>query len=197
METILSLLQAASTALEAAKNLMEKLPQTPAPAVPQQPQAPMKAEENWESASDGWPVEQLSFDAEAATFVPIEAETEAETEPVVPVVPVEAVVPIEPKVKKDKRIFAKLNEALPFGTSVTLTSLGDAWTAVFTPEGFKMGDSPPFKSPMAFTRAHANRITDAHPNETKPGNGWDWIKIEGGEHAGKTIGQLYNEHFAH
>jgi hypothetical protein len=176
-QAILSLLQAASTALEAAKKLMETQTQTPAPAVPQTPQAPMKAE-NWESVSDGWPAEELDFEAEAeqpATFEPV----------------------VEPKVKKDKRIFAKLNEALPFGTSVTLTSLGDAWKAVFTAEGFKMGDLPPFKSPMAFTRAHANRITDAHPNETKPGNGWDWIKIESGEHAGKTIGQVYNEHFTH
>lgn len=76
MDTILSLLQAASTALEAAKNLMEKLPQTPPPQQPQAQQAPMKAEENWESASDGWPVEQLNFDA---TFVPVaEAEVAAE-----------------------------------------------------------------------------------------------------------------------
>jgi hypothetical protein len=185
MQAILSLLQASATALEAAKRLMETLPQTPAPAVPQTPQAPMKAEKNLESASD-WPVEELNFEAvtvEAVVPVEVEAVT-VEAEP-------------EPKAKKDKRVFAKLNEALPFGTSVTLTSLGDAWTAVFTPEGFKMGDSPPFKSPMAFTRAHANRITDAHPNETKPGNGWDWIKIESGEHAGKTIGQRYNEHFTH
>lgn len=60
-QAIFSLLQAASTALEAAKKLME-MQQTPAPATPQQPQAPMKAEENWESVSDGWPAEELDFE---------------------------------------------------------------------------------------------------------------------------------------
>jgi len=103
----------------------------------------------------------------------------------------------ETKPKADKRVFAKLSEALPYGTKVSITSLGDKMTAVFTTEGFKVGDLPAFKSPMAFTRAHANRITEAHPKETKPGNGWDWIKVEEGEHMGKTIGQIYSGHFAH
>jgi hypothetical protein len=61
-QAILSLLQAASTAREAAKKLMEA--QTPAPAMPQTPQAPMKAE-NWESVSDGWPAEELDFEQPA------------------------------------------------------------------------------------------------------------------------------------
>jgi hypothetical protein len=62
-QAILSLLQAASTALEAAKKLMET--QTPLSSPPQTPQAPMKTEENWESVSDGWPAEELDFEAEA------------------------------------------------------------------------------------------------------------------------------------
>ena len=128
---------------------------------------------------DGWP----NYEVE----VP-EREAVAETGP-------EAVP--EAKPQADKRVFAKLGEALPYGTKVSITSLGDKMTAAFTTEGFKVGDLPAFKSPMAFSRAHANRITEAHPKETKPGNGWDWIKVEEGEHMGKTIGQIYNGHFAH
>lgn len=198
---ILALLQASAKALDAAMLLMQEM----------QPSSPIT--QVWESASDGWPEDELDFEETAEPFIPIEEafvpiETVAEpaAEPVAEPV-AEVSVPFmgtvsgfnesEHKAKKDKRLFSKLNEALPFGTSVSVTSLGDVWTAVFTPEGFKMGDLPPFKSPMAFSRAHANRITDAHPKETKPGNGWDHIKVGTGEHLGKTIGQLYNEHFAH
>jgi len=126
---------------------------------------------------DGWP----NYEVEVPDAV---AETVSEAVP-------------EAKAKTEKRVFAKLGEALPYGTKVSITSLGDKMTAAFTTEGFKVGDLPAFKSPMAFTRAHANRITEAHPKETKPGNGWDWIKVEEGEHMGKTIGQIYKGHFAH
>ena len=172
--TILALLQASAKALEAAMALMATMPQ----ADVTMPQADV-TESQADAASIGWPEEVIPAD----TFVPIEVE--------VAVVPEAAAT-----VKKDKRIFTKLSEALPFGTTVSITSLGEAWKAVYTEEGFKMGDLPPFKSPMAFGRAHANRITEIHPKETKPGTGWEWIKIDDGEHIGKSIGQVYNEHFA-
>lgn len=179
--TILALLQASAKALEAAMALIATMPQADV-TMPQadatEPQAEA-TESQADAASIGWPEEVMFAD----TFVPIEVE--------VAVVPEAAAT-----VKKDKRIFTKLSEALPFGTTVSITSLGEAWKAVYTEEGFKMGDLPPFKSPMAFGRAHANRITEIHPKETKPGNGWEWIKIDDGEHIGKSIGQVYNEHFA-
>jgi hypothetical protein len=109
---------------------------------------------------------------------------EAEAEPVA-----------EPKVKKDKRVFSKLPAALPFGTKVSITSSGDTMSAVYTQGGFKVDDVY-FQSPMAFGRAHASRITEAHPKKTKAGNGWLWITVDDGEHAGKTISQVYDEHYA-
>lgn len=178
--TILALLQASAKALEAAMALIATMPMPEAKADVTIPQAEA-TESQADAASIGWPEEVMFAD----TFVPIEVE--------VAVVPEAAAAAT---VKKDKRIFTKLSEALPFGTTVSITSLGEAWKAVYTEEGFKMGDLPPFKSPMAFGRAHANRITEIHPKETKPGNGWEWIKIDDGEHIGKSIGQVYNEHFA-
>ena len=111
-----------------------------------------------------------------------------------PVKPLAPQVAAQPVSKKEKRDFSKLSAALPFGVPLSITSGGDKWITEYTSEGFKMGDRL-FKSPMAFGRAHADRITDAHPKATKPGNGWMWITAEEGEHKGKTIARIYDEYY--
>jgi len=97
-------------------------------------------------------------------------------------------------VKKNKRVFAKLGEALELGTTVRIVSGGDKWVGTFTNGGFKIGEQF-YKSPFAFGKAHAQRITEAHPTPTKPGNGWEWIVVDSGQHAGKTIGEVYDARF--
>jgi hypothetical protein len=178
--TILALLQASSKVLEAAMNLMEAPACTPSSP----PCSPPPETDN--ASVDGWPNYEVELDLDAMEVDENAMEVD------------EVLVPQpepEPKVKKDKRVFSKLPAALPFGTSVSITSSGDTMTAVYTQEGFKVGEVH-FPSPMAFGRAHASRITEAHPKETKAGNGWVWITVDDGEHAGKTIGQVYDEHYA-
>ena len=53
-----------------------------------------------------------------------------------------------------------------------------------------------YTSPAALSNAHASRITEAHPNPTKPGNGWEHIRLADGPKEGKTIGDLLNEYRA-
>lgn len=102
----------------------------------------------------------------------------------------------EPALKKrPARVFSKLEEALPFGTHVSITSGGDKWCGIFKEGGFQVGGAF-FKSPYAFGSAHARRMTDKHPAPTKAGNGWLWIMVEDGAAAGKTIAEVYDAHFA-
>ena len=102
--------------------------------------------------------------------------------------------PAAKSVKKNKRDFAKLPEALELGTIVGVMSGGDKWVGSFTNGGFKMGEQF-YKSPFAFVKAHSQRITEGHPTPTKPGNGWEWVVVESGPHAGNTIGEVYDAHF--
>ena len=97
-------------------------------------------------------------------------------------------------VKKNKRIFAKLGEALEFGTPIHIVSGGDKWIGIFTDGGFKIGEQF-YKSPFALGKAHSQRITGAHPTPTKPGNGWDWVMVDSGPHAGSSIGEVYDTRF--
>ena len=90
------------------------------------------------------------------------------------------------------RKFSRLHEALPFNTHVYVESCGDRWNAVFTENGFVIGDKT-YKTPGAFCKAHASRITLTHLHPTKPGNGWDHVKIDA---TGKTIGEIYDIHFS-
>jgi hypothetical protein len=109
--------------------------------------------------------------------------------------PVVQPVVVAEAVKKAKRNFAKLGEALEVGTTVRIVSGGDKWVATFAKDGFKVGEQF-YKSPFAFGSAHAQRITETHPAPTKAGNGWEWVMVEDGPHAGKSIGQVYDAHFA-
>jgi len=90
------------------------------------------------------------------------------------------------------RKFSRLYEALAFNTNVYVESCGDRWNAMFTENGFEIGDKT-YKTPGAFCKAHANRITLTHLHPTKPGNGWDHVKIGA---TGKTIGEIYDTHFS-
>lgn len=195
--TILALLQASSKALEAAMSLMEAPACTPPCSPPASPPVSPPPEAD---AVDGWPNYEVDLKLDAMEvdelLVPQQPMEVDESQAVaVPVAEPEAEAEAEPKVKKDKRVFSKLPAALPFGTNVSITSSDETVRAVYTQEGFKVGDMH-YTSPMALSRVHASRITEAHPKETKPGNGWVWITVDDGEHSGKTIGQVYDEHYA-
>jgi hypothetical protein len=99
------------------------------------------------------------------------------------------------KKRADARIFAKLAAVLPEGTPLSLTSTGDRWDGAYTKDGLIFQDKA-FKSPLAVTKAHAERITERHPKSTKPGSGWLWLKVEDGPYKGKTLGQAYDAHYA-
>jgi hypothetical protein len=91
--------------------------------------------------------------------------------------------------------FSRLSSALPYNTLVSVMSCGVKWLAVYTENGFER-EGAVYKSPYAFTSAHASRITDEHPKKVEAGSGWVWIRVENGEHAGKTIAEVYDLHFA-
>ena len=93
------------------------------------------------------------------------------------------------------RIFAHLPEVLADGTKLSLTSRGERWEGIFT-NGKLAFQGNLFKSPWAVVNAHARVISESHPEATKPGNGWVWIKIEDGPHAKKTLAQAYDAHFS-
>jgi hypothetical protein len=98
------------------------------------------------------------------------------------------------ELRKGQRNFAKLHLALPYGTSLSLSSRGVTWALRYTERGFEREDIV-FKSPTAVTTAHARLVHEGHPAETHPGNGWVWLKVAEGEHEGKSIANVYDAYF--
>ena len=93
-----------------------------------------------------------------------------------------------------RREFNKLNEAMPYGTAVYVESLGERFAATYIPQGFvNQVCSVIYASPYAMSEAHASRITAIHPQPTKPGNGWLWVKLAATD---QSIGEAYDAHFA-
>lgn len=99
---------------------------------------------------------------------------------------------LQGKQKKESRSFAKLKEFQKPGTPIYVESLGDRWDGAITSEGFLM-DGICYKSPTALCKAHAERITDAHPKATAPGSGWKHVRIASN---GKSIGEMYDAHYS-
>jgi len=98
--------------------------------------------------------------------------------------------------RADPRIFAKLVAVLAEGTKLSVGSAaGDRWEGAYTKEGL-IFQGRAFKSPMAVTKAHAERITERHPKVTKPGSGWVWLRIENGPYKGKSLSQAYDAFYA-
>ena len=130
-----------------------------------------------------------------STLPPINPEHE---EPVLPASPPPEPVAEEASPQTSSRAAARdivrLSEVMPYNTEVYVESLGERITATFTPQGFvaTVGGTL-FKSPTAICKAHAQRITLIHPRPTKPGSGWDWVKVAS---TGKSIGETYDAHFA-
>ena len=107
----------------------------------------------------------------------------------------------KPVAKAKSRTLTQLLECLPIFSAVYLESLGDRWTARFARNadghlGFYSEQEVFYTSPDAFSKAHASRITEAHPNPTKHGNGWEHIRVGDGLSKGKSIGNLLNEYRA-
>jgi len=108
---------------------------------------------------------------------------------------------IQPVPASIKRALPELLDCLPLYTQVYIQSLGDRWTARFARNadghlGFYSEQEVFYTSPIAFSKAHASRITEAHPTPTKPGNGWEHIRVGEGANEGKSIGKLLDEHRA-
>lgn len=81
---------------------------------------------------------------------------------------------------------------LASGTPIFIESLGDRWEGAFLVSNSVptfLFNGTEYTSPAAVCKAHAARITEAHPKTTKPGNGWDYIVVAA---TGKTIGELYD-----
>jgi len=119
------------------------------------------------------------------------AQAQEESEGEAPVASVTGVTAVPKKARAASRDASKLSEILPEGTPLSLTSTGDRWDGSFTKEGFIFQDKL-FKSPLAVTKAHADRITERHPKATQPGSGWVFIKVEAGPYKGKSLGEAYD-----
>jgi hypothetical protein len=92
------------------------------------------------------------------------------------------------------KIEALCSEVLDSSTTISVESLGDKWTGTVVPEGFLVNGTL-YTSPHALGKAHASRITDNHPQPTKPGSGWAYIMVESGKHKGRSIKEAFDAHF--
>ena len=93
-----------------------------------------------------------------------------------------------PKVPKPRRDISKLS--LPYGTTLRIGA-GDPWDMVYEKEGFYI-DEVLYKTPYAVGLAHSKRITEKHPKETKPGDGWFHIKVTSGQYKGIRLDRVYD-----
>lgn len=120
----------------------------------------------------------------------VQAEPESEPEPEAARMP-----------KAPKRSLDELRKCLPLYSPLYIQSLGDRWNVRFALNdkgelGFFDEKEVFYTSPAALSKAHASRMTEAHPNPTKPGNGWEHIRLAYGPNEGKSIGDLLNEYRA-
>lgn len=129
----------------------------------------------------------IAEEAQAAAQAYAQEESEGEAL----VASVTGVTAVPKKARAPSRDASKLTEILPEGTPLSLTSTGDRWDGVFTKDGFIFQEKL-FKSPLAVTKAHSDRITERHPKATQPGSGWVFIKVEAGPYKGKSLGEAYD-----
>jgi hypothetical protein len=148
--------------------------------------------------------EQQAFDDLAGSVLAEEAAAAAEAEEVIDLTGEDEAAPAQggggaaPAAKKaraDPRSFAKLAAVLPEGTPLSLNTSDLRWDGVYTKGGLVF-QGRVFKSPYAVCRAHAQRITERHPNATKPGSGWKWLEIQHGPFKGKKLGEAYDAHYS-
>ena len=90
--------------------------------------------------------------------------------------------------QKPRRDISKLS--LPYGTTLRIGA-GDPWDMVYEKEGFYI-DEVLYKTPYAVGLAHSKRITEKHPKETKPGDGWFHIKVTSGQYKGIRLDKVYD-----
>jgi len=91
--------------------------------------------------------------------------------------------------------FGVIQRALT-GSQVYVESLGDRWIGTITGTGI-LYEGKTFTSPTGFCAAHAARITEAHPQPTEAGSGWQFVKMLEGQHKGKPISFVYESLQAH
>jgi len=85
--------------------------------------------------------------------------------------------------------FGVIQRALT-GSQVYVESLGDRWIGTITDTGI-LYEGKTFTSPTGFCAAHAARITEAHPQPTETGSGWQFVKMLEGQHRGKPLSFVY------
>jgi hypothetical protein len=112
----------------------------------------------------------------------------------------EALAALRPVPKARTRKLDDLVGCLPLDSFVYIETSGDKMVSRFVRNhdnelGFLSVHNVFYKSPSAFAQAHANRETEHHPHPTKPGNGWNFIRIDWGQpNEGKTIGELLDDY---
>jgi hypothetical protein len=101
--------------------------------------------------------------------------------------------------KAAKRSLDELLKWLPLYSPLYIESRGDRWNVRFARNdkgepGFFDENEVFYTSPAALSKAHASRMTEAHPSPTKPGNGWEHIRLAYGTMENKSIGDFLNEY---
>ena len=101
-------------------------------------------------------------------------------------------------VAEKKRKAGRQVKKLPLtivGAPIYIESHGDRWNGtIVEDEGdmkFRFNDVN-YKSPTAACTAHAERITEKHPEATKGASGWSWVFFGDGDFKDKPISEFYD-----
>lgn len=124
----------------------------------------------------------------AAHSVPPPSATLAVSAPSAPAA--SASVPKVPKIREPAKNFGLIQTAFT-GAKVYVESHGERWIGTIIIGGISY-DGVTHGSPTGFCSAHAARITEKHPQPTKSGNGWKFVKMLEGEYKGKCLSFVHD-----
>jgi hypothetical protein len=115
------------------------------------------------------------------------------TEPVTAAAVLDAPV-TEKKTKKAGRQVKNLPLSI-VGAPIYIECTGDRWNGTIVQEEGVMKfrfNNVNYKSPTAACTAHAERITENHPEATKGASGWSWVLFADGDFKDKPISEFYD-----
>lgn len=127
--------------------------------------------------------------ARLATLNPCIPDHHCEACPHAPV-PTPSVVPAPTAASELKpKNFALIQKTL-MGEKVYVESYGERLIGTIDANGIQCGTTS-FKTPTGFCSAHSARITEKHPQPTKSGSGWQFVKILEGPYKDKCLSIVY------